>query len=94
MMIHFSGSDHHNNPGVMVFPVVLVCLDCGASRFNTPTKELRALRGRRAVWGCLTQSLPITSTAGSRFSSNAGLLHEATAPMLIASCANSAERSG
>ena len=45
MMIHFSGSDHHNNPGVMVFPMVLVCLDCGASRFNIPTKELRALRG-------------------------------------------------
>ena len=44
MMIHISGSNHHNNPGVMAFPVVLVCLDCGASRFKMPTKELRALR--------------------------------------------------
>jgi hypothetical protein len=44
MMIHISGSNHHNNPGVMAFPVVLVCLDCGASRFKMPTKELRTLR--------------------------------------------------
>lgn len=44
MMIHFSGYDDHHNPGVMVFPIVWVCLDCGASRFNTPTKDLRALR--------------------------------------------------
>lgn len=44
MMIHFSGSNHLSNPGVLVFPIVLVCLDCGASRFNTPTKELRPLR--------------------------------------------------
>jgi hypothetical protein len=45
MMIHFSGSDHHNNPGVMVFLVVLICLDRGASQFKMPTKELRVLRG-------------------------------------------------
>jgi len=44
MMIHFSGPSHVGNPGVLVFPMVLVCLDCGASRFNTPTKELRSLR--------------------------------------------------
>jgi hypothetical protein len=30
--------------GVLTFPVVLVCLDCGAARFNTPTKELWLLR--------------------------------------------------
>ena len=44
MMIHVSDSNHHNNPGVMAFPVVLVCLDCGESRFNMPAKELRTLR--------------------------------------------------
>lgn len=43
MMIHFSGSKHLSNPGVLMFPRVLVCLDCGASRFNMPTEELRSL---------------------------------------------------
>jgi hypothetical protein len=51
MMIHFSGSNHRDNPGVMVFPVVLVCLDCGASRFKMPTKELRPLREGEARSG-------------------------------------------
>ena len=44
MMIHFSGSNHGNNPGVFMVVTVLVCLDCGASRFKMPTKELRLLR--------------------------------------------------
>ena len=44
MMLHFSGSNHPNNPGVLMVVPVLVCLDCGASRFKMPTKELRALR--------------------------------------------------
>ena len=44
MMIHFSGSDSLDNPGVLVFPTISVCLDCGAARFNLPTKELRTLR--------------------------------------------------
>jgi hypothetical protein len=43
IMIHFSGPKHLDNPGVLMFPVVLVCLDCGASRFNMPTAELRSL---------------------------------------------------
>jgi len=51
MMIHVSDSNHHNNPGVMAFPVVLVCLDCGASRFKMPTKELRVLREGNARSG-------------------------------------------
>jgi hypothetical protein len=44
MMIHFTGLNHVSNPGVLMFPMVLVCLDCGASRFNTPTEALRSLR--------------------------------------------------
>lgn len=43
MMIHFSGIRHIDNPGVLAFPKVLVCLDCGFSRFTTPETELRAL---------------------------------------------------
>lgn len=44
IMIHFSGCKNLNNPGVLMFPKVLVCVDCGASRFTTPTEDLRTLR--------------------------------------------------
>jgi hypothetical protein len=40
MMIHFSDPNHRSDPGFLMFTTVLVCLDCGASRFNTPTEEL------------------------------------------------------
>jgi hypothetical protein len=43
MMIHFPGLKHLANPGVLVFPKIFVCLDCGLSRFTTPETELRAL---------------------------------------------------
>ena len=57
MMIHFSGLKHLANPGVLVFPKLLVCLDCCSSRFtiaererallagHTPTIEASTLRG-------------------------------------------------
>jgi hypothetical protein len=38
--IHFR--DLHN-PGVLVFPKILICLDCGASRFSIPENELARL---------------------------------------------------
>jgi hypothetical protein len=40
----FPGSIGTERPGVLMFPKVLVCLDCGASRFDTPVEELRQLR--------------------------------------------------
>ena len=43
MMIHFSGIRHIDTPGVLAFPKVSVCLDCGFSRFTTPEPELRIL---------------------------------------------------
>jgi len=48
MMIHFSAPNHDAKPGVQVFPTISVCLDCGASRFNMPTKELWSLRNGAA----------------------------------------------
>ena len=45
MMIHFSGLRNIDRPGVLVFPKVLVCLDCGFSRFTVAEKELALLAG-------------------------------------------------
>jgi hypothetical protein len=43
MIIHFSGLKNLDKPGVWVFPKLLVCLDCGFSRFTTPESELALL---------------------------------------------------
>lgn len=40
IMIHFSGLRNIDRPGVLVYPTVLVCLDCGSTRFNIPENEL------------------------------------------------------
>ena len=44
MIIHLSGREKIDNPGVRVCPQkLLVCLDCGVSRFTTPETELALL---------------------------------------------------
>jgi hypothetical protein len=45
MMMHFTGLKHVDQPGVWLFPKLLVCLDCGASWFRVPEKELALLAG-------------------------------------------------
>ena len=42
-IIHFTGLKHLSNPGVWVFPKVLICLDCGFSQFTVPGSELPLL---------------------------------------------------
>ena len=42
--LHFSGRENLDKPNGLVFPRVLVCLDCGFSRFTTPEIELGLLR--------------------------------------------------
>ena len=42
--IHFPGLKNLDKPGVFVFPKVLVCLNCGSSRFTTPETELALLQ--------------------------------------------------
>ena len=44
MMIHFSGRKHLENPGVLTFSEMLVCLDCGLTRFRIAETELSLLR--------------------------------------------------
>jgi hypothetical protein len=40
MMIHFRGLEHLDEPGVLLFPRLEVCLGCGFSRFTVPKTEL------------------------------------------------------
>ena len=41
--IHFNGLKNIDNPGVLLLPQLLLCLDCGFSRFTTPRMELTLL---------------------------------------------------
>jgi len=43
MTIHFSGLKNLNNPGVLVCTKLLVCLDCGFSRFSVPETALASV---------------------------------------------------
>lgn len=47
--VHFRGLKNIDDPGVLFFPKVLVCLDCGAARFSTPANELLRLAGCAAT---------------------------------------------
>lgn len=44
--MHFRGLPGLDKPSVLVFPPILVCLDCGFSRFKIPETELAKLGGR------------------------------------------------
>ena len=41
--VHFPGFDGLNKPILWVFPKLTVCLDCGATQFSVPEKELQVL---------------------------------------------------
>lgn len=41
--IHFSGFKQLSMPGLMMFPELLICLDCGFTQFSIPESELRRL---------------------------------------------------
>jgi hypothetical protein len=49
MMIHFSGLGNIDNPGILAFPKVLVCLDCGFSQFTISNAELALLESPTAT---------------------------------------------
>jgi hypothetical protein len=59
IMIHFSGRQNIDNPGVLAFPRVLVCLDCGHSRFILLKTELALLSSRAA-----TRDVPTSPKVG------------------------------
>jgi hypothetical protein len=41
--LHFQGLENVNKKPVMVFPEVLVCLNCGKAEFTVPKEELELL---------------------------------------------------
>jgi hypothetical protein len=43
IIIHFSGLKNLDTPTVMVFPKILVCLECGVTEFTVPEPQLRLL---------------------------------------------------
>jgi hypothetical protein len=49
MIIHFTGLKNIDRQGVLLFPKLLVCLDCGFSWFTTPETELGLLAAGTGV---------------------------------------------
>jgi hypothetical protein len=47
--LHLSIPESLSQPSILVFPKVLVCLDCGISQFILPESELGQLRGSIAA---------------------------------------------
>jgi len=43
MVVHSSGLENLDKPGVWVFSKLLVCLACGGSHFEIPERELTAV---------------------------------------------------
>jgi hypothetical protein len=56
MVIHFSGLKNIDNPGVWVFPALLVCFDCGTAEFAVPEAELCELAKGNAPAACSQKS--------------------------------------
>ena len=44
MNIHLLGLKSLNQPSILAFPRLVVCLDCGLTESNLPNEELRQLR--------------------------------------------------
>jgi hypothetical protein len=71
ILVHFLGLENLDKPPVWVFPKLLVCLDCGFSRFTTPERELAILAGdpQRIEPHSLGGANMSCSVAGAKFES-------------------------
>jgi len=47
--IHFPGLKNLDKPAVLVFPRLVVCLECGFTQFTVPETELCLLRENAAA---------------------------------------------
>jgi hypothetical protein len=80
MMIHFTGLKNIDRQGVLLFPKLLVCLDCGFSRFTTPETELASL----ATGGALPSAIAIRLARGSHALLRRGYEDSPTMPSWMA----------
>jgi hypothetical protein len=55
MIIHLTGLKNVNNPCVLLFPKLLVCLDCDFLQYKVPGAELRLLGGESSKSECSTE---------------------------------------
>lgn len=44
MNLHIRGALGTDKPAVLLFPTVVVCLNCGSTEFDIPQSELRLLK--------------------------------------------------
>ena len=49
LAIHFRGLENINEPAVLIFPELIICLDCGVGEFIVPKKELPLLTKAKAA---------------------------------------------
>jgi hypothetical protein len=71
--VHFSGLQNLDRPGVLVFPRVMICLDCGFSRFNTPQAELVELTIGTSTETSTPRNATISTTGQGLLGSQSGL---------------------
>lgn len=65
MVVHFAGLKNVDRPGVWVFPKLLICLNCGLSKFKVPEEDLGLLAS-----GPTKSEVPTTSERLSGLSSS------------------------
>jgi len=58
VLLHFSGIANIDNPGVLMFPKVSVCLDCGFSWFVAPEAQVVRAALERSSDDLKSQSEP------------------------------------
>ncbi len=66
MIIHFDGLKNADNPGVWVFPKILVCLDCGFSQFSVPESDVALLARGTRIKKSLSPVESVDDTASPR----------------------------
>jgi hypothetical protein len=64
MIIHFTGLENVNKPGVLLFPKVLVCLDCGFLGHTVPARELALLSESTSKSECPADKAVYSGTDG------------------------------
>ena len=72
MVIHFSGLKNLDKPGVWLFPKLLVCLNCGCSRFTVPQGKLASIAHTREIGSPTLESNADDVTLSSGVASQVG----------------------